>query len=299
MTFHPFFHSPAWFSALQQGFKADSLQIPLDTPLAFTLFRAGPFRLAYANFPIGLVTSQETLALTTPDVADFLRSHGAQILNFSTPHKINNMSDFKGICLPETLIENLEDWEESRLAADVRYEVRRSRREGLQFRKATIQDSKYLYSFYKDTIARHSGKIRYTLQYFQALTTLAEHDPNLYCRIGIPANRDEPCAFIAIVYDGDTAYYLHGGYDARYAHLRSGYGLMSLAIAHARDHGCKVFNLMASPVDQPTLIKFKEKWGGETRQIITYREPLNFAGKLLIVALHWRDHFYKSFKVNQ
>jgi lipid II:glycine glycyltransferase (peptidoglycan interpeptide bridge formation enzyme) len=273
--------------------------MPLETPLAFTLFGVGPFRLAYANFPIGLVTVEETLALTTPDVAHFLRSHGAQILNFSTPHKINNMNNFKGTYLPETLIENLENWEESRLPADVRYKVRRSRREGLQVRKTTIKDSKYLYAFYKATIARRSGQMRYNLEYFQALTTLAEHDQHLNCTVAFSADRNEPCAFIVTAYDGDTAYYLHGGYDARYAHLRSGYGLMSLAIAHARDCGCKKFNLMASPLDQPALVKFKEKWGGKTRQTITYHEPLGFAGKLLFVAIRWRDRFYKLFKVNQ
>lgn len=292
MTIHAFFHSSEWFSVLQKGFGAYSLQIPVDnTALAFTLFGVGPFRLAYANFPIGLVTVEETLAVKTPDVAHFLRSHGAQILNFNARHKINNMNNFKGTRLPETSIENLENWEESRLPADVRYKVRRSRREGLQVRKATIKDSNHLYALYKSTIARHNGQRRYTLEYFQALIALAEHNQHLDCTVGFFADRDEPCTFMATAYDGDTAYYLHAGYDIRYARLRSGYGLMSLAIAKARDNGCTKFNLMASPVNQPTLVKFKEKWGGVTRQVVTYYKPLNLTGKLLLKAWQWHKRF--------
>lgn len=297
MTTHPFFHSSAWFAVLQQGFGACSLNMPSGMPLAFTLFRAGPFRLAYTNFPIGLVSIEETGALTTPDVRSFLRSHGAQILNFSTPHQIHNINNLNGISLPVTLIENLANWEESRLPADVRYKVRRSQREGLRVRKANIKDSNQLYELYMSTVARHGGQIRYTLEYFHALATLAEYDRLLDCKVGLPADRDEPCAFISIAHDGDTAYYLHGGYDMRYAHLRSGYGLMNLAITHARDSGCKKFNFMASPADQPSLVKFKEKWGGVTRETKTYREPLNLAGKLLIPTLHWRDHLNKLSKV--
>lgn len=298
MSTHPFFHSQAWSKVIEQGFGARNLKISLGTPVAFTLFKGGPFRLAYVNFPIGLVDIEETLAVITPDIAEFLRSQGAQVLHFVTPHLTQEIGQLGDIYLPETLIENLVNWEEARLPAEVRYKVRRSRREGLRARKVSIEDSKYLYALYKATVARHGGQIRYTLKYFQALTALAEQNQYLDCRVGMPADRDEPCAFIVIAHDGDTAYYLHGGYDARYAYLRSGYGLMNLAIAYARDNGCKVFNLMTSPADQPALVKFKEKWGGVTRQIVTHREPLNFAGKVLIRALCWRDRFFKLLRVD-
>lgn len=298
MNIHPFFHSQAWFDILEQGFSARTLKISLDIPLAFTFFKGGPFRLAYANFPIGLITAEETFAVTTTDIANFLRSQGAQILHFVTPHLIQDLNQSRDIYLPETVIDNLANWEESRLPADVRYEVRRSRREGLRVRKVNIEDSKHLYALYKATVGRHGGQIRYTLEYFKALTALAQHDQRLDCRVGLPTDGDEPCAFIVTAHDGDIAYYLHGGYDASYARLRSGYGLINLAITHARDSSCKVFNLMASPMNQPDLVKFKEKWGGGTRQIVTHRQSLNLAGKLLIEALHWRDHFIKLLRTD-
>ena len=38
----------------------------------------------------------------------------------------------------------------------------------------------------------------------------------------------------------------------------------------ARDAGCESFNFMSSPADQPSLVQYKEKWGGETRAQRTY-----------------------------
>lgn len=286
MNSHPFFHSTAWFSVLEKGFNAQSIKLSFYGSLAFTLFKKGPFRLAYVNFPIGLVSPEEANTLTESNIVNFLKSHGVHVLNFSTPFENYNYNFSKNIFLPETIIENLGNWDASRLPADVRYEIRRSQREGLRTQKVAARDSKYLYMLYKATIARHGGQTRYTPEYFHALANLAEHDQNLDCRLGFSSDRDEPCAFIVVAHDGDTAYYLHGGYDARYAYLRSGYGLMSLAIAHARDSGCERFNLMASPVDQPALVRFKEKWGGFTKNLLTYRQPLNFSGKVLIKTFH-------------
>jgi len=293
MTPHPFFHSPEWFSVLDYGFGARSLVMPSTPPIAFTIFKGGPFRLAYTNFPVGAVTAEEMSLTKSDDTIQFLRMHGVHIFNFVTSHLTDRISQSEVIYLPETIIENLMEWEESRLPSDVRYEVRRSRREGLRVREAGVEDAENLYLLYKDTISRHGGNIRYTLKYFQALVALAEHDHHLDCRVGLPPDQDTPCAFIIVVYDGDTAYYLHGGYDAHYARLRSGYGLISLAIAKARDSGCRAFNLMASPADQPALVKFKEKWGGITRQVITHRSPLNFTGKLLLTVLHLKNRLIK------
>lgn len=299
MINHSFFHSPEWFTVLQQGFGVHKIIVSSEeVPVAFAIFRVGPFRLAYANFPIGLVTIEELNTTIKSDTIQLLRERGIHILNFTTRYEITSCSKIENISLPETVIENLVNWEESRLPSDMRYKLRRSKREGLRIRKAHTGDYKSLHKIYIDTVDRHQGQVRYSLKYFQALTTLAEDNENLDCRVALAADSDNPCGFIVVAHDGEIAYYLHGGYDLRYARLRSGYGLMSLAIAYARDKGCKTFNLMASPVDQPDLVKFKEKWGGVTHQITSRREALNVPGKLLMGVLHWRNRCTNLLKSN-
>jgi lipid II:glycine glycyltransferase (peptidoglycan interpeptide bridge formation enzyme) len=38
---------------------------------------------------------------------------------------------------------------------------------------------------------------------------------------------------------------------------------------------CKTFNFMTSSPDQRSLVKYKEKWGGITKEHITYELHLN------------------------
>lgn len=56
------------------------------------------------------------------------------------------------------------------------------------------------------------------------------------------------------------------------------------AIQSAREDGYERFNLMSSPIDQPSLVKYKEKWGGETRQHKLYTLPLRPSYRLFKIA---------------
>ena len=293
MTDHPFFHSSTWFSVLEGGFGARTFKTSFDLSLSFTVFRVGPFSLAYINFPIGLTDVRESYELGKNDILQILREKNIHILNFSTPYINTPFNRYRIRSLPETSIENLENWEESRLAADVRYELRRSQREGLRVREVDDRDYKHLHKIYKSTVTRHKGQVRYTSDYFSALVRISKENNNLDCKIGFFSDEDRPCAFIIVAHDGDTAYYLHGGYEEQYAHLRPGYKLISLAIAHARDSGCKKFNFMASPEDQPSLVKFKEKWGGNTYRLVSYRKPINLTGITLVKILNLQHQLKK------
>ena len=48
-----------------------------------------------------------------------------------------------------------------------------------------------------------------------------------------------------------------------------------------QNQGMECFNFMASPVNQPSLIRYKEKWGGVTRQLRVYEIPLRRLNSLL------------------
>ena len=40
------------------------------------------------------------------------------------------------------------------------------------------------------------------------------------------------------------------------------------------------FNLMASPAGQPELVRFKEKWGGQTQLLLNFDVPVSALGTL-------------------
>ena len=87
-------------------------------------------------------------------------------------------------------------------------------------------------------------------------------------------NAPDVAAFLVTGRHGNTSYYLHGGTELRYRNLSPSDLLMADAIDTARKAGCSCFNFMSSPPKQVSLVRYKEKWGAETRQQKTFTAKL-------------------------
>ncbi len=282
MTSSRSLQSAAWFDVLNKGFGARSHRI--DDCLAATLFRIGPLEVAYANFPFGIRTAEALAAVMQPEIRSTLRAIGADLLRFSVPASLAAGLGGNALRLPETCIQHLADWSEINLDSDVRYEIRRSRRAGVVLRPAGIADAQFMFVLYRDTVKRHGGRLRYTPSYFAALCQLAASGPEISGLIAETAER-LACGFVVTAQSGEEAYYLHAGFDPQHANARPGYALLCAAISQARDSGHRNFNLMASPVDQPALLRFKEKWGGRTQALCNFDIPISNVGHVTRFAL--------------
>jgi len=140
-----------------------------------------------------------------------------------------------------------------------------------------------MYKLYAQAIMRHRGRIRYTLPYFRELVRLAASSHQLYCLLAM--HNEKIAAFLVMAIEGDTAYYLHGANDRELSRLCPSDLLLYHAIHEAKELGLSSFNLMASPQNQPSLVRFKEKWGSVTKPQTTYDIPLRpTAAKLLYAA---------------
>jgi lipid II:glycine glycyltransferase (peptidoglycan interpeptide bridge formation enzyme) len=223
-----------------------------------------------------------------PETRQTLKKMGADILRFSVPESLAQGEGNYGLSLPETCIINLADWSEQGLDSDVRYKTRRARREGIQTRPIRVSDASFMYELYRLTVNRHEGRLRYTPRYFSAICNLLESSQDVY---GLIAETPEqkPCGFIVTARADDTTYYLHGGFDPANANNRPGYVLMCAAIKLARDNGCVRFNLMSSPENQPTLVRFKEKWGGQTQPLFNLDIPISKFGQIAHLGLRVRQ----------
>ena len=113
-----------------------------------------------------------------------------------------------------------------------------------------------------------NGTARYTERYF---TSLAEHSvSNHLVDVRRAVLDTDTAGFLVTGRHADTTYYLHGGTDPGFRNLSPSDLLMADAIRSAREAGCSRFNFMASPPQQDSLVRYKEKWGGETRQLQNY-----------------------------
>lgn len=275
----------AWFSILQQGFAAQSF--PLGGSANITVFKKYLLRAGYVNFPFGIRSEDDHARIMDRDTLDSIRSMGVDLLRINWPERFGGYANLHSIRLPEASILELGAWSEERLESDVRYEIRRARREGITIRQARHEDAEFVSSAYQETVLRNQGTPRYTTAYFHALLKTSETQLGLLSYIALTPN-EEPCGFVITAVRNGVSHYLHAGMRDSFRHLRSGYALMSAAITSARDIGCHEFSFMTSPANQPSLVKFKKKWGGTLYEINHFDIPLNIQGRLMNVALHLR-----------
>ncbi len=133
-------------------------------------------------------------------------------------------------------------------------------------------DGVEVFKIYSDTVKRQRGALRYNEAYFVNLIELAQSSPHIRVLLARVANTI--AGFTVVVRHGPVGFYLHGGTHLAYRRYQPSAVLLYDAIQWSQSLGCSCFNLMSSPADQKSLVWYKEKWGGETREHRTYTLPL-------------------------
>ena len=286
------FHSSAWLSVLQRGFKCHPLYVwedHGDTAFSISVFKAGPFRVGYLGFPvggplIGQLTSEHLEALCRLRLPlDLLR---LPVSGFGT--ELETGLGF--VTAPETQILNLQGWCSGQMAK-LRRDLNKARRAGFALADIVhLTDADEMYRQYCGVVESHSGIPRYPLDYFRNLVRAAQTGTVLRCIGAYDANTLAGFAVVAV--DQRHGYYLHGA--ATVGAKRSGVSdlLVHASIEWAQQHGMEHFSLMSSPASQPGLIRYKEKFGATTRTHRTYELPINpFRTRLYKGALRAHDWY--------
>lgn len=282
------FHGSGWMAALEHGLGCDSLYLQEDESglaAGVSVFRAGPFRIGYLGFPVGGVPGSESLTRNTVGAFRTALANSG-LVGLRVP--ASAFEDAEALDLPfeptpETAIVDLQSWTLKDASTNRRRDVARARRSGLDRVDASNPgDGQRLYDLYSLTVERNKGALRYTADYFAELIRLSGEHPNL--RVLLATLDDSIVGFNIVAKQGATGYYLHGALDWEAREHRPAALLMNEAIEWARESGCQVFNLLSSPRDQDSLVKYKEQWGAETREHRTYTLPINAAFPLFRLA---------------
>ena len=199
-----------------------------------------------------------------------LRSHGVHLLRLP----VSAFARPVELPLPraetvETAIEDLPSWRSEDLPSSVRRNIKKTNRYNIKVAEACcLSQGNILYRLYRDTVTRHQGALRYNAPYFRGLIQLAKDDLRLRCLLAV--HDENIIGFLVVALAGNTAYYLHGATDMTCQHYRPADLLFHEAITWARDAGIQSFNMMASPRQQQSLIRYKEKWGCVSKPQYTY-----------------------------
>ena len=271
--YNALFHTTAWQVLLQQSFGSQTIygwNTNSKMGLAITVFRAGAFRIGYVGFPVGGTIGEHQLdhsMLTEWKKARLpLTPHCVRIPISAFDHPIDLHLPSK--CNPETAITGLRDWKLDEFPK-LRRDVKKSGRSGLIVTDATTSTpAEILYRLYRKTVLRHSGNLRYNTNYFSSLIALSQKHKGLRCLLAVLDGQIG--GFLVVARHGRIANYLHGATDPRFKQHSPSDLLLYEAITWAQHQEMDCFNLMTSPGGQQMLVRYKEKWGGITKQHKTY-----------------------------
>jgi len=288
------FGTRPWQMLLERSFGCRTIYVyNKATGFAISVFRAGPFKIGYLGFPVGGGIGVSPSLSSFIDALCIARLRGMPVclrIPVSTFAQQADL-DFPYQSNPETVIGNLQEWRPELISKKLRRDVRKSERSELIVSEAAeprVGDK--LYEMYSRTVKRRGGAIRYNAAYFRELIKLAKVQPRL--RVLIAEDGTEIAGFVVIARHGNTAYYLHGGANPMYQRFSPSDLLLNSAIHRAQQEGSQHFNLMASPSSQPSLVRYKEKWGGITRELKTYTLPLRPSYRLFKTA-EWVYRFIR------
>jgi len=294
------FNSSAWHSVLSDGFDSKTLYgcDEQGAPcVSITIFSAGPFRIGYLGFPVGGAVGGFSLS---PEVLSSLRTsrfpsklHCVRIpvsAFVEQPELPPNAQTAQ-----ETAILDLQGWNPQK-ETKLRQRVNRALRSPLEIIDASdVAQGNSLFSLYRDTVFRHGGSLKYTSAYFRALIKLSKASGKIRCLL---AMLDEQfVGFEVVACHGQTGYSLHGCTNPEYKKYSTSDLLTYSAVSWAREQGMLSYNFMSSPQERKSLVRYKEKWGGVTRQHKTYElvlKPISTAVfNRVFVLYHKMPNFIK------
>jgi hypothetical protein len=263
------FGTAAWQSFLESSFGCRTIYgTNGEQGVAITVFKAGPFEVGYLGFPAGITIGHavDLRAL----LSDFKESNlpGKPVCIRLSPSAFSQAAELKlkYVVNSETAITDLQSWDAMGVSSKLRRAIRKTEKSGLvPFEITDIALHEAIFDMYRRTVQRNRGSLRYSREYFKGFIRLSVETTEV--RITGVLVDDLLAGFVATCRDNGTTYYLHGGTASDFRHLSPSDILMRDAIEFARSAGSQCFNFMASPLKQPELVRYKEKWGATTRQI--------------------------------
>ena len=272
------FHSAAWLELLESSFNVQTQYIWDDSAQcggAVSSFAVGPFRLGYLGFPFGGVAGNTAVS---GEMLRGWREYRSDILPMAIRVPISAFGESADLNLayestPETAIVNLSSWTLDVTSGNHRRDVKKAMRSDLEVADASgAADGIEIFRMYSDTVKRHRGALRYNETYFVNLVALAQSSPHV--RVLLARMADAIAGFTVVARHGPSGLYLHGGTHQAYRQYQPSAVLLYAAIQWSQSLGCSRFNLMSSPAGQQSLVWYKEKWGGETREHRMYTLPI-------------------------
>jgi hypothetical protein len=152
---------------------------------------------------------------------------------------------------------------------NIRRDIRKAQRSGMTIREGRSQEGVDLfYKLYLSSMERNKAMAKYPLRWFKALyewVTQRGLGEILLAELGQKA-----IAGVVLIYSPSSTHYFHNGSQVGYLTLCPNELLIHYSLGKAIEKGGSYFDFMGTDPKDLSLLRFKEKWGGQSRDIYTY-----------------------------
>ncbi len=275
------FYQSVWSQVLKEGLRGQPLYFYLTeggeivAGLPGVLLNFKIFKILYASIPYGhLVGDKSYYSAFLQLLEKELRRRGVDQVRltespFSESYPPESFNPISAKCslLDLRRFEKKNIWEGYR--SEVRRAIRKAQKHGLSIRQATTRNEiEIFYQLYLSSMERNRAMAKYPLQWFDALYKILIEQRKADFLFAI--KDDEYAAGVVLIYSQSSNHYLHNGSMEAYLEDRPNDLIVDYIIQKGVEGGKVTLDFMGSDPNDLSLIRFKEKWGSQSRDIYTY-----------------------------
>jgi lipid II:glycine glycyltransferase (peptidoglycan interpeptide bridge formation enzyme) len=234
------------------------------------------FKVLYASIPYGHLIGERSYYPTFLELLEkeFKRREIDQVRMAESPFSEAFPPEFfKPISAKCSLLdlrrfEKKNIWESYR--SEVRRAIRKAQKHGLSIRRATTRkEMDVFYRLYLSSMERNRAMAKYPLQWFYALHEILVQQGIADVLFAVKSE-EEYAAGVVLVHSATSSHYLHNGSVEAYLEHRPNDLLVDAIIQKGVEEGKATLDFMGSDPNDLSLLRFKEKWGSQSKDVYTY-----------------------------
>jgi hypothetical protein len=275
------FYQSVWSQVLKEGLEGQPLYFYLReggeivSGLPGVLLNFKIFKILYASIPYGHLIGEKSYYSVFLQLLEkeFRRRGIDQVRLTESPFSESySPESFKPVSTKCSLL-NLRGFEKKNIwegyRSEVRRAIRKAQKHGLSIRRATTRNEiEIFYQLYLSSMERNRAMAKYPLRWFDALYKILIEQRKADFLFAI--KDDEHAAGVVLIYSQSSNHYLHNGSMEAYLEDRPNDLIVDYIIQKGVEEGKVTLDFMGSDPNDLSLIRFKEKWGSQSRDIYTY-----------------------------
>jgi hypothetical protein len=276
------FYQSVWSQVLKQGLGGQPLYFYLRdggeivAGLPGVLLKFWVFKILYASIPYGSLVGQKPyyptfLGLLEKEVGrrgiDQIRLTESPFSESYPPE-----SSFKAVSAKCTLLD-LRGYDKDRIwegyRKNIRRDVRKAQRSGITIRTGdSMEGINIFYRLYLASMERNRAMAKYPLHWFEALYEIVTKKGSGV--VLIAELNDVAIAGVVLIHSASSTHYFHNGSQYEFLKFCPNELLVHSSIENAVEKRISFFDFMGSDPKDLSLLRFKEKWGGQSLDVFTY-----------------------------